>query len=92
MVFARVGSEPIYAYEVTPAVDRYLSEVKAKMSPEDIELSKMEFDMQRDKLIKKSLKAQIESRLYFQDVKRDIPPEGMVNVEKQLTVQFEKTE
>jgi hypothetical protein len=48
--------------------------------------------MSREQNIRKALKAQIETKLYFQDVKRDIPPEGMINVEKQLTVQFEKTE
>jgi hypothetical protein len=88
----QVGSEGIYACEVTPVVDRYLNSIKAKLKPEEIAMAQAEFEMQRELLIKKSLKSEIESRLYFQDVKRDLPPEAMVGVEKQLTAQFERTE
>ena len=92
VILARVGSEAIFASEITPPVDRYLAEIKAKMSPEEVELHLAEFEMQRDLLIKQSLKSHIESRLISQDFKRDIPAEQIVGVNKQLGNMFEKTE
>jgi parvulin-like peptidyl-prolyl isomerase len=89
---ARVGSQGIFASEITPTVDRYLAEFKAKLSPEEIELHREEFETQRGLLIKQILKTHIESKLIFQDVKRDIPTEGMGNVNKTLTNLFEKNE
>jgi hypothetical protein len=92
VVLARVGSEGIFASEISPQVDRYLAEFKAKMTPDEYELHREEFDIQRELLIKRSLKSHIESRLIYQDVKRDIPAEGFGAVEKQLTGAFEKSE
>jgi parvulin-like peptidyl-prolyl isomerase len=91
-ILARVGSEAIYASEVTPLVDRWLNEIKSKMKPEEVEMARSEFEMRREMSIKQVLKMSIESRLYYQDVKRDLPPEAMGGVEKQLTVEFERSE
>ena len=62
------------------------------MSPEELELHREEFEMQREMLIKQSLKQHIESKLIFQDVRRDIPAESIKNVNKTLTNAFEKIE
>jgi hypothetical protein len=92
VILARVGSEGVFASEITPEIDRRLNEIKAKMPPEEFELQRDQFEMQRELLIKRSLKARIESKLIYQDVKRDIPAEGMLGVEKQLSGIFEKSE
>ncbi len=92
VVMARVGSEAIFASEIIPPIDRYLSEFKAKISPEEFDLQREEFEKQRELLIIKSLKSHIESKLIYQDVKRDIPPEGMAGVDRQLSGLFEKSE
>jgi hypothetical protein len=67
VILARVGSEAIFASEITPQIDRYLAEFKAKMSPEEFELQRELFESQREMLIKRSLKSFIESRLIYQD-------------------------
>jgi peptidyl-prolyl cis-trans isomerase SurA len=92
VVLARVGSEGIFAGEVTPEVDRQLAMFKAKMSPEDFELSREQFPIQRELLIKRSLISHIQSKLIFQDVRRDIPAENMGGVERSVTAEFEKRE
>ncbi|MCC6125327.1 MAG: peptidyl-prolyl cis-trans isomerase [Pirellulales bacterium] len=92
IALARVGSEGIFASEIAPQVDRFLAEYKAKMSPEEFELQRAQFEMQRNLMIQKSLKSHIESKLILQDVKRDLPVEAMTGVNKQLTGLFEKTE
>lgn len=91
-ILARVGSEAIFVCEVTPAIDRYIAEVKAKMSPEEIEMQRDQFDIQRELMIKRNLKSFIESRLIYQDFLRDVPAENMASVTKTINNEFEKSE
>ena len=92
LALGRVGSEGIFASEITPPVDHYLNDFKSKMTPEEFELHRQEFEMQREILIKRSLKSHIESKLIYQDAKRNIPSEAMASVDRQLGEAFEKSE
>jgi hypothetical protein len=96
VILARVGSEGIFASEITPPVDQYfaqyLAQIKEKVSAEELELHREEIEVQREVLIKKSLKSAIESKLIYQDAKRQIPAEGMAIIGKKLEAEFDKSE
>jgi hypothetical protein len=91
-VLARVGEEAIYSRDITPQIDRYLAQFKDKLTSEEINMRHGEFESKRDELIKKSLQAAVESKLIFQDAKRELPEEGMTAVEKQIGNVFDKKE
>jgi hypothetical protein len=84
-ILARVGSEAIFAYEITAGLDDILARYKDKVPPSQLEA-------QRTLMIKQRLKSRIESKLIYQDAKRTIPAEGMTNVEKQISKYFESSE
>jgi hypothetical protein len=96
VILARVGSEGIYAYEVATPVDQYfaqlLEQIKDKASPQELEMNREAMMAQRDSYIKQSLKSAIESKLIYQDAKRQIPAEGMAIIEKKLALEFDKSE
>lgn len=84
-ILARVGSEAIFAYEITGGIDEILERYKDKVPPRQLE-------MQRTLMIKQRLKNRIETKLVYQDAKRTIPAEGLANVDKQISQYFETTE
>ena len=91
-ILARVGTEVIYAKDITPAIDRYLADVKNRMSSADFELHREEFEKQREMLLKQRLKSAVESRLILLDAKHEIPADGIAKVNQTLADAFEKNE
>ncbi len=84
-ILARVGSEAIFAYEITGGVDEILEPYKDKFPASQLEA-------QRTLMIKQRLKSRIESKLIYQDARRTIPAEGITNAEKHIIEYFQSTE
>ena len=81
-IVARIGSEAILESEVAGAVNEVLEKNKDKIPPDQLEA-------QRERLIKGRLKSLIETKLIYQDAKREIPNEGWAHIDTELNRQFE---
>jgi hypothetical protein len=81
-ILARVGSEAVLQSEVAGFVNENLQKFKGKVSPEEMEKG-------REFLTQKRLREVIETRLVYQDAKREVPSEGWPHIEEDLRKEFE---
>ena len=84
-ILAKVGSDVVLASEVTAAANEILAQNKDRIPPGQL-------DAQRELLIQKLLEQRIEIKAIYQDAKRQVPPEGLANIEQRLAEQFESVE
>jgi len=84
-ILAKVGTDVVLAGEVMAAVNEILARNKDRIPPEQL-------GAQRELLIRKLLEQRIEIKAIYEDAKRQVPPEGMANIQQRLAEQFESVE
>lgn len=84
-ILARVGSEIILSADVAGPVNEMLTLNKDKIPPEQMELA-------REQLTRRLLDARIETKLAYQDAKRQLPAEAVTRVEKNIGDAFDREE
>lgn len=82
-VIAIVGDKPILAGDLLGVINQMLAPYEGKAPPEQIE-------KQRKLLLQQMLPVVIETKLAYLELLRDIPPERVSEVHKQMNEQFEK--
>lgn len=86
-VVALVGSEPVLESDVMPAVNQWIkriAEEKNQPLPED------QLPAVRKMVFKKLLETHIQSKLVYGELKREMPAEGVTQVEKSISDEFDK--
>jgi parvulin-like peptidyl-prolyl isomerase len=81
-ILARVGSEAVLRSEVAGFVNENLEKVKGKVPAED-------FEKGRQLLTQRRLRELIQTRLAYQDAKRELPAENWPKIEDELRKEFE---
>ena len=84
-IVGRVGSEVILFSEIGLGIEEIRVQYKDRLPPEEL-------DKQIEMLLKQRLKPHIETKLVYLDVKRNVPPDALKNLEKRVGDEFEKSQ